>query len=304
VTVLQETGQIAGERHTDRRTEVIAVAPLVRARGRLRADPVGLIAAGVLGGLVLGSLAAPLIAPYGPYSGAITDRLLTIGAPGHLLGTDQEGRDILSRILYGGRITLISGVTPVLVATLIGGTIGAIAGHFGGIVGGSLMRFMDIFYAFPSILLAIGIAAALGPGVSNAIIALSIIFIPPLTRVTEAAVRTVEARPFMEAARAGGAGSTQIILRQVVPNAAVPVGVYASTLFGISILFASGLSYLGLGVQAPTPEWGQMLNELKDTMYNGSFVSVIPGLAIFLACLSFNLSSDAIRDALDPETRR
>jgi peptide/nickel transport system permease protein len=300
--VLEQTAR--AEKPSYRRTEVIAVAPFQRTQRRLTADPVGLAAMLVLAGLVLCAVAAPLIAPYGPFAGAITDRLLAIGTPTHLLGTDQEGRDILSRILYGGRITLLSGITPVLAATLIGGTIGAIAGHFRGLVGGALMRFMDIFYAFPSILLAIGIAAALGPGVSNAIIALSIVFIPPLTRVTESAVRTVEARPFMEAARASGAGTAQVIFRQVVPNVAVPVGVYASTLFGVSILFASGLSYLGLGVQPPAPEWGQMLNELKDTMYNGSIVSIIPGLAIFLACLSFNLSSDSIRDALDPETRR
>jgi peptide/nickel transport system permease protein len=301
--VLQETAK-APQSPAYRRTEVIAVAPFERARRRLKGDPIGLVAGSVLAALVFGSIAAPIIAPYGPFSGAITDRLLALGAPGHLLGTDQEGRDILSRILWGGRVTLVSGITPVLVATLVGGTIGAIAGHFRGLVGGALMRFMDIFYAFPSILLAIGIAAALGPGVSNAIIALSIVFIPPLTRVTESAVRNVEARQFMEAARAGGAGAGQIILRQVVPNAAVPVGIYASTLFGVSILFASGLSYLGLGVQAPTPEWGQMLNELKATMYNGSIVSVIPGFAILLACLSFNLVSDSVRDALDPETRR
>jgi peptide/nickel transport system permease protein len=302
--VIQETAGVGGERPVYRRTESIATAPLNRVRGRLRADPVGLAAGGVLAALVLGTITAPLIAPSGPFAGEITDRLMTIGSAGHLLGTDQEGRDILSRILFGGRVTLLAGIEPVLTATLIGGTVGAIAGHFRGYVGGALMRIMDIFYAFPAILLAIGIAAALGPGVSNAVIALSIVFVPPLSRVTETAVRNVESRQYMEAARASGAGTLQLILRQIVPNVAIPVGVYASTLFGVSILFASGLSYLGLGVQAPTPEWGQMLNELKDTMYSGSLVSIVPGMAIFLACLSFNLVSDALRDALDPETRR
>jgi peptide/nickel transport system permease protein len=302
--VIQGTAEIGAERPIYKGTERIATARFDRVRRRLRGDPVGLAAGGVLAALVVGSLTAPLIAPYGPFSGAITDRLMAIGSAGHLLGTDQEGRDIFSRILYGGRVTLVAGIAPVLTATLIGGTVGAIAGHFRGVTGGALMRIMDIFYAFPAILLAIGIAAALGPGVSNAIFALSIVFVPPLSRVTETAVRNVESRQYMEAARASGAGTRQLILRQIVPNVAVPVGVYASTLFGVSILFASGLSYLGLGVQAPVPEWGQMLNELKDTMYSGLLVSVVPGLAIFFACLSFNLVSDALRDALDPETRR
>jgi peptide/nickel transport system permease protein len=302
--VVQESANLGAERPVYRTTERIAIAPFERARGRLRADPVGLIAASVLAALVICSVAAPLIAPYSPYAGSITDRLLPILSPGHLLGTDQQGRDIFSRILYGGRITLLSGITPVLIATLIGGTIGAIAGHFRGVTGGALMRVMDIFYAFPAILLAIGIAAALGAGMSNAILALSVVFVPPISRITENAVRNVESRAYMEAARASGAGTAQLILRQIVPNVAVPVGVYASTLFGISILFASGLSYLGLGVQPPAPEWGQMLNELTNTMYSGSFVSIAPGVAIFIACLSFNLTSDALRDALDPETRR
>jgi peptide/nickel transport system permease protein len=302
--VLQESARTGTERPIYRATERIAIAPFERARRRLGGDPVGLVAAAVLGTLVLAAIAAPLIAPYGPFDGVITQRLLPIGSAGHLLGTDQHGRDILSRILYGGRITLLSGIIPVVIATLIGGTIGAIAGHFRGVTGGGMMRVMDIFYAFPAILLAIGIAAALGPGVSNAVLALTIVFIPPIARITETAVRNVESRQYMEAAHASGAATAKLILRQVVPNVAVPVGVYASTLFGVSILFASGLSYLGLGVQPPAPEWGQMLNELKDTMYSGSLVSIVPGVAIFLACISFNLMSDALRDALDPETRR
>jgi peptide/nickel transport system permease protein len=302
--VAQSTAQAGEPRPRYSTTERIAIAPFERVRGRLRGDPVGLGAATVLGVLVLSAVSAPLIAPYSPYAGAITDRLQAIASPGHMLGTDQEGRDVLSRIIWGGRITLISGITPVLIATLIAGTLGSIAGHFRGVIGGTIMRIMDIFYAFPSILLAIGIAAALGAGMQNAIIALSVVFVPPITRITENAVRNVESRAYMEAARASGAGTFQLILRQVVPNVAVPVGVYTSTLFGISILFASGLSYLGLGVQPPAPEWGQMLNELTNTMYSGSYVSIAPGIAIFLACLSFNLTSDSLRDALDPETRR
>ncbi len=302
--MLEQTAKSGGERPIYRTTERIAIAPFERVRGRLRGDPVGIAAGCVLGLIVLSAVAAPLIAPYTPYAGAITDRLQALGSPGHLLGTDQEGRDILSRILWGGRITLISGITPVVIATLIAGTLGSIAGHFRGVVGGTIMRIMDVFYAFPAILLAIGIAAALGAGMQNAILALSVVFVAPITRITENAVRNVESRAYMEAARASGAGTFQLILRQVVPNVAVPVGVYTSTLFGISILFASGLSYLGLGVQPPAPEWGQMLNELTNTLYSGSGVSIAPGVAIFLACLSFNLTSDSLRDTLDPETRR
>lgn len=271
---------------------------------RLKGDPVGVAAATVLMLIVLAALAAPLIAPYGSTTGVITDRLLPIGSAGHLLGTDQQGRDILSRILYGARASLEAGILPVIFATLAGGAVGVVAGFFRGWVGGALMRTMDVFYAFPAILLAIGIAAALGAGLGNAIMALSVVFVPPIARVTESAVHEVTSRQYMEAARASGARPWLTIRKQLLPNVLVPLGVYTTTLFGISVLYASGLSYLGLGVQSPHPEWGAMLNELKDTLYNGSIISIVPGAAIFVTCIAFNLTSDSLRDALDPETRR
>ncbi|MGI8552730.1 MAG: ABC transporter permease, partial [Dehalococcoidia bacterium] len=225
--MVQGTAGIVIERTPPQRVTVPRRSRFGRIFRRLSGDPVGLVAGAVLLLIVLSVLTATLIAPDGPYSGSIADRLQEIGTAGHVLGTDQQGRDIFSRIRYGGRISLLAGVLPVLVATLIGGTLGAIAGHFGGLVGGALMRTMDVFYAFPAILLAIGIAAALGPGLSNAVVALAVVFIPPLARVTETAVRNVEARLYMEAARASGAGNWRTIARQVLPNVAVPVGVYA-----------------------------------------------------------------------------
>jgi peptide/nickel transport system permease protein len=245
------------------------------------------------------ALLAPWLAPSSVLDGNVALRLAPIGTPGHVLGTDEQGRDMLTRLLHGARLTLLAGLVPVLAAGLIGGTLGMIAGYSRGVVGGTIMRIMDVFYAFPAILLAIGLAAALGPGLRNAIIALAVVFIPPVVRVAETATRRVVVQEFVEAARASGATPYQIIRYHVAGNVAGPVFVYTSTLFGVSIVFAAGLSFLGLGVTPPTAEWGLMLASLKDAIYVNPVVAILPGAAIFVASVAFNLVSDGVRDAFD-----
>lgn len=249
--------------------------------------------------LVTASIAAPLLTSQDPLRGSVGQRLLPIGSPGHILGTDEQGRDMFTRILYGGRISLFTGVAPVLVATLIGTLIGATAGYLGGWVATVLMRTMDMFYAFPSLLLAIAISASLGPGVKNAIIAASIVFIAPISRVALAATRQEMGKEYIEAARLSGASTARVIGEQLLSNIFSTVFVYASGLVGLSILLAAGLSFLGLGARPPSPEWGYMLNSLRGAIYVQPWVAALPGLFIFAAAMSFNLLSDAINEALD-----
>ncbi|MCX6022605.1 MAG: ABC transporter permease, partial [Chloroflexi bacterium] len=232
---------------------------------RLRGDRFTLGAAGVVFMFILIAAAAPLIAPYDPNAGDIAVRLAPLGAPGHPLGADEQGRDMLTRLIWGGRMSLLAGVIPVSIALLIGGTLGVVAGYLGGWFNTLVMRSMDAFFAFPSILLAIAIAGALGAGLNNALLALSIVFTPSVTRLAESITVQVKSGEFIEAARASGAGALQIIRTQILLNVLSPVLVYASTLVSISILAAAGLSFLGLGVSPPTPEWGLMLNTLRNS---------------------------------------
>lgn len=280
--------------------------PQVRQRNRIRAfsrglqrDPVGAVAGAILVLIVIACATAPLWASGDPLVGNIAERLKPVGSSGHLLGTDEQGRDMLTRLAYGGRNSLLAGILPVLFGGMAGAVLGIIAGHFGGIVNTAIMRTMDVFYAFPAVLLAIGIAAALGAGLMNLVISISVVLIPPVARVAEGAVRQIGTRQFIEAARASGANSFDIILRQIVGNVFAPIFVYMSTLIGLSIVYASGLSYLGLGIAQPTPEWGAMLNSLKDTIYTNPGLVAVPGLMIFIVSMCFNLVSDTIREAMD-----
>ncbi|MGH8057842.1 MAG: ABC transporter permease, partial [Candidatus Entotheonellia bacterium] len=242
---------------------------------------------------------ASSLAPYDPVRGSIRKRLAPIGTPGHVLGTDEQGRDMLTRLLYGGRMSLISGVTPVLVALLLGSTLGITAGFVGGRLNLVIMRGVDIFFAFPSILLAIAISGALGAGLKNTIIALSIVFTPPIARVAESVTTQVRGWEFMEAARASGAGTFAIIRHHMIANVLAPLFVYASTLISVSVIIASGLSFLGLGVSPPNAEWGLMLNTLRGSIYVNPWVAALPGVMIFMTSMSFNLLSDGLRDAMD-----
>jgi peptide/nickel transport system permease protein len=266
---------------------------------RLRRDKVTLAAAGVILLIIFSAVLAPYLAPYDPFQGSIRKRLAQIGTPGHFLGTDEQGRDMFTRLLYGGRMSLVAGVTPVFIALLAGSTLGIVAGFLGGRVNMLIMRLMDIFYAFPSVLLAIAISGALGAGLGNTIIALSIVFTPPITRLAESVTTQVRGWEFMEAARASGAGTLAIIRHHMIANVLGPIFVYATTLVSVSVIIASGLSFLGLGVSPPNAEWGLMLNTLRQSIYVNTWVPALPGVMIFLTSMAFNLLSDGLRDAMD-----
>ncbi len=265
---------------------------------RMARDP------GVIGGMILlvvivgAVLAAPLVTGFDPYRSSILLRLKPMLYRGHLLGTDELGRDMLARLLYGGRITLLVGFAPVLVASAIGGTLGLIAGYFGGGVNMAIMRVMDVFYAFPSVLLAVALSGALGGGVQNAVVALALVFIAPICRVAESATTEVRHLDFVAAARASGAGHGAILRVHVIGHMIGPVVVYASGLCSLSIVLAAGLSFLGLGVRPPEPDWGLMLSALRQAVYVAPVNAALPGVAIFLTSLAFNLVSDGLRDAM------
>jgi peptide/nickel transport system permease protein len=266
---------------------------------RLRHDPVTLFFAAIVLLIVLAAICAPLIAPFDPYKESIVGRLKPFGWRGHLLGTDELGRDMLSRLLYGGRVSLMMGVVPVLVASLIGGMLGVVGGFVGGRTNTAIMRTMDVFYAFPSVLLAVAVAGAMGGGMVNGMLALTLVFIPPMCRVAETATTQIRALDFIEAARAGGARTMTIIRYHVLGNVLGPVFIYASSLVSVSILLASGLSFLGLGVRPPVPDWGLMLSTLRQSIYVVPFVCALPGVAIFITSMCCNLVSDGLRAAMD-----
>jgi peptide/nickel transport system permease protein len=249
-----------------------------RARGywrtvgrRLSRDYVTLFFALVIVVIALAAILAPLIAPFDPNATSIVNRLKPIGYKGlFILGTDE-----------------------------LGGFLGLIAGFAGGWVNALIMRIMDVFYAFPSVLLAVAISGTMGGGIVVSLVALTLVFIPPLCRVSEAATTQIRSRDFVDAARASGASSLSIMLYHVLRNVLAPVLIYASSLISVSILLAAGLSFLGLGVEPPTPDWGLMLSTLRQSIYVQPVICALPGAAIFVCSLSFNLVSDGLRQAMD-----
>src|SRR5438874_2277327 len=280
--------------------------PVTRVRGywqsvfyRLRHDPVTLVFGTVVLLIVLAAVLAPLLAPFDPYKESIVGRLKPCGWRDHLLGTDELGRDMLSRLLFGGRVSLLMGVVPVLIASLVGGMLGVLAGFVGGRTNTAIMRTMDVFYAFASVLLAVAIAGAMGGGMANGMLVLTLVFIPPMCRVAETATTQIRALDYIEAARATGASTIKIIRYHVLGNVLGPVFVYASSLVSVSILLASGLSFLGLGVRPPVPDWGLMLSTLRQSICGVPVVCALPGAAIFVTSICFNLVSDGLRAAMD-----
>jgi peptide/nickel transport system permease protein len=266
---------------------------------RLRYDYVTLFFLALIILIVLTAVFAPLLAPFDPNKTSMIYRLKPMGYKNFLLGTDELGRDMLSRLIYGGRVSLVMGIVPVCIASLIGGLLGVLAGFFGGSLNMLIMRTVDVFYAFPSVLLAVAISGVMGGGMVNGLVALTLVFIPPLCRVSETATTQLRNLDFVEAARASGASGISIILHHVVRNAAAPVFIYASSLISVSILLAAGLSFLGLGVVPPTPDWGQMLSNLRQAIYVQPLICALPGVAIFITSLSFNMVSDGLRQAMD-----
>jgi peptide/nickel transport system permease protein len=266
---------------------------------RLRRDPVTVICAAVLLLLVASALAAPWLGLADPYKTSMLRRLYPLGSPNHILGTDELGRDMLSRLIYGGRLSLFMGVTPVLCALLIGGLLGITAGFVGGRTNMAIMRVMDVFYAFPSVLLAISLSGAMGAGTENTLLSLTLVFIPPICRVSESVTTQVRGFDFVDAARASGASALTIVRVHVLGNVLVPILVYATSLISVAIILAAGLSFLGLGVKPPEPEWGLMLNTLRTAIYVQPWIAALPGVMIFFTSIAFNLLSDGLRSAME-----
>ncbi len=266
---------------------------------RLRQDKVSLVCAAILLSIASMTILAPWISPFDPYQTSISKRLLPVGHDIHLLGTDELGRDLLTRLLYGGRISLFMGFAPVAIAALIGGSLGVIAGYAGGGVNMMIMRTIDVFYAFPSVLLAVAISGVLGAGLLNSLVSLTLVFIPPIARVAESVTTQIRSQDYIEAARATGASATRIVLVHVLSNVVAPILIFASSLISVSIVLASGLSFLGLGIKPPQAEWGLMLNTLRQAIYIAPLNSILPGILIFVVSMCTNLISDGLRSAMD-----
>jgi peptide/nickel transport system permease protein len=265
-------------------------------------DPVARVAAFIILLLILIALLAPWLAPYPPNEAFSDLRLKGPGTEGHLLGLDHQGRDILSRLMYGARLTLVSGVVPVVLGAAISiplGLIGAWYPRLGEVV----MRLMDILFAFPMALLAIMLAALMGPGVANMMIALVVTLIPYNTRVVYAAACLERDQAYVEAARAMATPELKILFVEMLPNVVAASVVYSCTIIGAVIITAAGLSFLGLGVQPPTAEWGIMTSEGRSYIFNAPWISAVPGLGITALVMAFNLLGDSLRDSLDPRTR-
>jgi peptide/nickel transport system permease protein len=266
---------------------------------RLARDKVTVVCAALLLALLLAAIFAPYVTPADPYKTSMLRRLMPVGSSGHWLGTDELGRDMFTRLVYGGRLSLLMGTVPVLLAFVIGAGVGVTAGYVGGRVNMAVMRTLDVFYAFPSVLLAVAISGALGPGMSNCLIALTLVFVPQVTRVAESVTTQVRALDYIEAARMSGAGAFAVIRVHVLGNVLGPVFVYATGLVSVCLILASGLSFLGLGVKPPEPEWGLMLNTLRSAIYSNPWVAALPGAMIFATSICFNLLADGIRSAMD-----
>ncbi len=251
---------------------------------------------------VLLAIFAPLLAPYDPLKQSLPDMLQKPNAQ-HLLGTDEVGRDILSRILYGSRISLRIGFTVVILAFLIGVPIGIIAGYYGGILDSLLMRTMDVLMAFPGMLLAILFVSILGPGLNNAILAVGLFTVPSFARLARGETLSLKHCEYIEASKAIGAGNFRIIVTHVLNNIMAPLIVTSTLSFGNSILTTSGMGFLGIGAQPPTPEWGAVLSSGRQYLLMAPHVTMIPGLAILFLVLGLNLLGDGLRDVLDPKLK-
>jgi peptide/nickel transport system permease protein len=266
---------------------------------RLLRDKVAMGAALVVLGLIILAIFGQALAPSDPYQSSMLSRLKPLGSPGYPLGTDELGRDLLSRLIVGTRLSLFMGITPVVMAFVIGSFLGIVAGYSGGWLYSIIMRTIDVFYAFPSVLLAIALSGALGAGIGNSLLSLTMVFIPPIARVAESVTTQVRSRDFVEAARASGANAWAIVRVHVLGNVLGPIFVYATSLISVSMILASGLSFLGLGVKPPEPEWGLMLNTLRTAIYTQPWVAALPGVMIFCTSVTFNLLSDGLRSAME-----
>ena len=274
------------------------VRRLLASLARTKTGAIGL----TLGALVaMGALLAPLLAPADPL--AMSPRRLGLPSAAAWLGTDQFGRDLLSRLLFGARSSLIVSLSAVTLAAGIGGTVGFVAGYFEGRLDHLLMRAVDVLMAFPTLLLALAVVATLGASLPNLIAAITLAYIPIFSRIVRGSVLSTKQNDFVQASRALGARDARIMAREILPNVLAPVVVQATFNLSTAIMIEAALSFLGLGVQPPTPSWGTMLSEARNFMELDPWLAVAPGTAITIAVLGFNLFGDGLRDALDPRLR-
>lgn len=268
----------------------------------LRRNQLALIGILVIVAWVIITVGAPLLAPYDPLEQHIVDRLQAPTST-YPFGTDQLGRDVLSRVMYGGRLSMPAASMVVAIALGLGTVIGAVAGYAGGVWEEVLMRVTDVFMAFPTIILAMAVAAALGPNLSNAIIAMVVVWWPKYSRVVRSLVLTVKENDYVEASRSIGATEGYLLWRVVLPNCIAPAVVMATLDFGNAILVFAGLSFLGLGPEPSSPEWGRMVSD-GIQYFDQWWIATFPGLAIFTIVMAFNFLGDGLRDALDPRLRK
>ena len=279
-----------------RSSRVIPRAPILR-------EPLNVLALTIIVAFAVCAIFAPLLAPYDPLAQTLGSRLEPPSAE-HWLGTDQLGRDIASRLLYGARISLVIGVVVVALAGLFGTFVGLVAGYVGGLADEALMRLTEVFLAFPPLILAMAIAGALGPSLTNAIIAIAAVTWAVYARLARGQVLSLRRREYVEAARSIGASRTRVLARHLLPNAVAPLLVQASFDMGAAIIAAAGLSFIGFGAQPPTPEWGVMISEGRNFISTQPWLSLFPGLTILFAVGAFNVLGDGLRDVLDPRLRR
>jgi ABC-type dipeptide/oligopeptide/nickel transport system permease subunit len=290
-------------------------SPTIEAGRRFLRHRSGQMGLGLLVFMILVAIFADVIAPYG-WAQVITNENIKrreppcihilgcpLDKPQHFFGIDGNSRDLFSRVVYGSRYSLIIGISTVSVAIAIGGLLGALAGYLGGWLDNLIMRTMDVLMAFPSLLLAIAIVSVLGPGLINALLAVAVISIPIYARVVRASVLSVKELDYVAASRALGASNIRLLFTRVLPNALTPLIVQGTLGIASAILSAAALSFLGLGAEVPKPEWGLMLGEERNSVFNAPHLVIFPGIAIMITVLSFNLIGDALRDALDPRLR-
>jgi len=277
---------------------------------QFRKNKTGMFGVGLLAFIVLLSLSAPILAPHDPYDASLDRRLL----PGiwsdespdgfFLLGTDSQGRDLFSRILYGGRTTLGIGFVALGIALAIGISLGLTAGYFGGYVDDIIMRFVDIMFAFPALLLALVIAGTLGRGIDKAMIAIGITYSPQMVRVVRSGVLMIKEMEYIESQEAIGSSHFRILFRHIMPNSLAPIIVYGTLMLATAILDAAALGFLGVGAQVPSPEWGLTLSASRQYLLTGAWwAATFPGVAILISVISLNLVGDGLRDALDPRLK-
>jgi ABC-type dipeptide/oligopeptide/nickel transport system permease subunit len=270
----------------------------------LLAQSNGVIGALILGGFVICAIFAPHIAPYSPLQMDLSNLHRPPGTPGHLLGTDSLGRDVLSRLIFGSRISLSVGLVVVSIAAVLGTALGLVSGYFGKAVDVAIMRLVEIWVAFPFLILVVAVIAFLGPSIYNVMLVLGLVSWPIYARLSRAEVLTIRELSYVEAARAIGASNARIMFRHILPNCLSSVLVTAAMSMAGAILSTAALGFLGMGVQPPTPEWGMMLNEAKQFLRRYPWEIFYPGVAIMLVVLALNFLGDGLRDALDPKLHR